>query len=93
VSDDERHGFDVREFVRKWGLDAASGGGAHMWREIWDKDVSLIYKDILSEFSYSPHLGIRAHLSHAIELDEPCFGHPPKLDVYAELKRRQKYTL
>lgn len=49
VPDDERHGFDVREFARKWGLDAASGGGAHMWRETWDKDVSLIYKDILSE--------------------------------------------
>lgn len=49
VPDEERHGFNVREFVGKWELNAASGGGAHMWREIWDKDVSEIYKNILSE--------------------------------------------
>jgi hypothetical protein len=27
------------------------------------------------------------------EMDEPKFGHPPKVDVYAELKQRKKYTL
>ena len=38
-----------REFTRRWGLDARKGGGAHMWQEIWNEDVSIIYKDILRE--------------------------------------------
>lgn len=25
------------------------GGGLHMWRAVWDQDVSRVYKDILSE--------------------------------------------
>lgn len=49
IPDETRHGFDIREFAYTWGLDAATGGGAHMWREIWDNDVSMIYKDILSK--------------------------------------------
>ncbi|KAF5312925.1 hypothetical protein D9619_003295 [Psilocybe cf. subviscida] len=47
VSMEERLHFDVREFVARWGLDAAQGGGAHMWREIWDEQVSRIYENIL----------------------------------------------
>ncbi|KIK06040.1 hypothetical protein K443DRAFT_90201 [Laccaria amethystina LaAM-08-1] len=46
VPEEERLGFSVREFTRQWGLDARKGGGAHMWREIWNEDVSTIYKDI-----------------------------------------------
>ena len=49
VPEEERLGFSVREFTRNWGLDARKGGGAHMWREIWNEDVSTIYKDILRE--------------------------------------------
>ncbi|EDR02032.1 uncharacterized protein LACBIDRAFT_295521 [Laccaria bicolor S238N-H82] len=47
IPEEERLGFNVREFTRHWGLDARKGGGAHMWREIWNEDVSTIYKDIL----------------------------------------------
>jgi large subunit ribosomal protein L35 len=49
VPDEDRHGFNIREFARIWGLDASNGGGAHMWREVWDDDVSVIYKDMLSK--------------------------------------------
>lgn len=47
---EERLHFDVREFVARWGLDAAQGGGAHMWREIWDEQVSRIYENILRQY-------------------------------------------
>ena len=51
LPDESRRGFDIREFTRTWGLDAENGGGAHMWREVWDDDVSVIYNDILSKCS------------------------------------------
>ncbi|KAF9448843.1 PEBP-like protein [Macrolepiota fuliginosa MF-IS2] len=47
VSNKERKGFDLRGFMRDWGFDMRQGGGAHMWREVWDEHVSTIYKDIL----------------------------------------------
>lgn len=47
---EERLHFDVREFVARWGLDAAQGGAAHMWREIWDEQVSRIYQNILRQY-------------------------------------------
>ncbi|KAI0706214.1 phosphatidylethanolamine-binding protein [Cytidiella melzeri] len=43
----ERLGFDFRAFTEQYGLDGSKGGGAHMWREIWDPTVSEIYKDTL----------------------------------------------
>jgi len=49
VSDQERLGFNVRKFASQWNLDGAKGGGVHMWREVWDDDVSLIYRDILGK--------------------------------------------
>jgi large subunit ribosomal protein L35 len=49
VLDEERLGFDVRSFIQKWNLNGAKGGGAHMWRQVWDENVSLIYKDVLSQ--------------------------------------------
>jgi len=60
VRDEERLGFDVREFVNGWwglsgdteSVPAVIGGGAHMWREVWDEDVSKIYKDVLGMFSF-----------------------------------------
>jgi hypothetical protein len=48
VSDRWRKGFDLRGFMREWGFDMREGGGAHMWREVWDEHVSTVYKDILS---------------------------------------------
>ncbi|KAG6890996.1 hypothetical protein C0992_011273 [Termitomyces sp. T32_za158] len=45
----ERANFDVRAFVQQWGLDVVPGGGAHMWREVWNKKVSNIYRNVLKE--------------------------------------------
>ncbi|KAF9014902.1 phosphatidylethanolamine-binding protein [Cyathus striatus] len=47
VSVEQRRGFDVRAFCQQWGLDAASGGGVHMWREVWSEEVSKIYSETL----------------------------------------------
>ena len=58
LSDKERLGFDVREFIRKYGLDRRDGGGIHMWREVWDEKVSKIYKDFLSKASLTFFFGI-----------------------------------
>ncbi|KAJ6569513.1 phosphatidylethanolamine-binding protein [Mycena capillaripes] len=44
IPDSERLGFDVRAFAKRWGLNAAMGGGAHMWREVWDKYVGAVYR-------------------------------------------------
>ena len=49
VTDVQRNYFDVRTFVRQWGLDGVKGGGVHMWRGVWSEAVSRIYADILSE--------------------------------------------
>jgi len=92
IPDEIRHGFDIREFASSWGLHAANGGGAHMWREIWDDDVSMIYKDILSKLLFRLLMAAFADV-FLIEKDEPRYGRPPKVDVYAELKHRKKYTL
>ena len=46
--DGERLGFDVRKFMSTYGL--GGNGGAHIWREVWDEEVSRIYHDILSEW-------------------------------------------
>lgn len=45
----ERANFDVRAFVQQWGLDIVPGGGAHMWREVWNSRVSKIYRNVLSK--------------------------------------------
>jgi hypothetical protein len=45
----QRTHFDVRAFAAHYGLDGAAGGGAHMWREVWDEDVSKIYTGRLRE--------------------------------------------
>ncbi|KAL5494969.1 MRPL35 [Sanghuangporus weigelae] len=47
ISDEARVGFDLRAFCEEYGLDASLGGGAHMWREVWDETVSDIYKQTL----------------------------------------------
>lgn len=45
----ERHDFNFRQFIKDWGLNPAKGGGAHMWREVWDDTVSKIYAEMLGE--------------------------------------------
>jgi hypothetical protein len=46
---EQRAHFDVRAFAAHYGLDGAKGGGAHMWREVWDEEVSNIYMGRLRE--------------------------------------------
>jgi len=45
--DHERLGFNLREFAGRYGLSLGQGGGAHMWREVWDTSVSSIYQNVL----------------------------------------------
>jgi large subunit ribosomal protein L35 len=91
VSNAERKGFDVHAFMQKWGLDGSKGGGAHMFREIWDEDVSRIYKNVLGEsltvFTWGAE-GV--HLS--IGEEEPHYGRPRKPDPYAKLKHSKRYV-
>lgn len=47
VSDSNRLGFSVRDFIKQYGLQPENGGGAYMFREVWDETVSAIYKDTL----------------------------------------------
>lgn len=46
LTSETRLGFNVREFLQKYDLDPSTGGGAHMFREVWSEGVSSIYKDI-----------------------------------------------
>jgi len=49
VPESSRLGFNVREFMAEQSLDGSLGGGAHMWREVWNAEVSDIFTNILSE--------------------------------------------
>ncbi|PCH33086.1 PEBP-like protein [Wolfiporia cocos MD-104 SS10] len=66
LTDEERVGFDLRQFAAKYGLDGAKGGGAHMWREVWDETVSKIYTDVLKteepRYGYPPKYDLYAEL-------------------------------
>lgn len=52
--DEQRIGFNLREFAAQWGLALGPGGGAHMWRQVWDEDVSDVYNNVLRKFFYRP---------------------------------------
>ena len=77
VKDEDRVGFDVRGFVRYWGLGLGrgvgekEGGGAFMWREVWDEAVGGIYKRWFAG-------------------EEPVFGRAKKEDRYEALKEERK---
>lgn len=58
-TDAERLSFNVREFTEKYGMDGGKGGAAHMWREVWDEQVSDIYAETLSAYFHS-HLKVAA---------------------------------
>ncbi|KAI0727645.1 PEBP-like protein [Fomitopsis betulina] len=47
IPEAERLGFNFRAFADEHGFDGSKGGGAHMWREVWDETVSKIYRDVL----------------------------------------------
>ncbi|TFK47931.1 PEBP-like protein [Heliocybe sulcata] len=47
---EERADFDSRAFLETYGFDPSKGGAAHMWREVWDEEVSRIYAEVLSKW-------------------------------------------
>lgn len=57
LTEAERLGFNFRSFTEQYGLHGSQGGGAHMWREVWDPTVSHIYKETFSKLSppSTPH--------------------------------------
>ncbi|KAH9949497.1 PEBP-like protein [Amylocystis lapponica] len=69
ISDAERLGFDFRTFAERYELDGSKGGGAHMWREVWNETVSQIYRDVLKteepKFGRQPKEDPYAELKHA----------------------------
>jgi large subunit ribosomal protein L35 len=82
----------VREFSEKYGLDGSKGGAAHMWREVWDEQVSKIYADTLSQLSLSTVCADFVLLTFSSqEIDEPKFGLPPKPDRYADIRGVRRY--
>jgi len=90
IPDKERLGFNIREFASQWNLNGAKGGGAHMWREAWDDDVSIIYRDVLGKLFFLQDSPTRAHAFFP-GMEEPIFGRPPKVDAYAQVKQQKKY--
>ncbi|KAH9958667.1 phosphatidylethanolamine-binding protein, partial [Lactifluus volemus] len=53
----ERDTFDVRDFVKEHAL-RTDGGGAFMWRAVWDEESSRIWRDVIEKpeprFGYPP---------------------------------------
>ena len=68
-----------------------------MWREVWDDDVSYIYREVLGNFFFfllswnSTLLILSFFLFFFQGIDEPFFGHQPKVDPYAQVKQQKKY--
>lgn len=89
IPEAERLGFNFRAFADEHGFDGSKGGGAHMWREVWDETVSKIYRDVLSEYFLYRKLYIT--LSTIAESPEPRYGRPRMYDPYAEVKHGKKY--
>ena len=91
-----RVGFNLRTFCEEHGLDASLGGGAHMWREVWNETVSDIYKNTLSTFILRwtlPKLAVILTCYYYIaELPEPHYALPPRPDPYAEVKSLKKFV-
>ena len=74
--------------MQKYGLNGTNGSGAHMFRQIWNQDVSKIYTDILSMCSF---VTLREHCSLSImilETPEPKFSRLKNADRYAERDKR-----
>ena len=49
VPQQERLNFNVRAFIEEHNL-GLDGGGAHMWRAVWDEDASRVWREILSMY-------------------------------------------
>lgn len=85
----ERNDFDVRSFAREHAL-RTDGGGAFMWRAVWDEESSRIWGDVISEHLFHPIW--KRDVDFIVEKSEPRYGYPPKLDNYTALKEAKKYT-
>ena len=91
---EERLGFDYRAFAAKHGLDASTGGGVFMWREVWDETVSRIHAETLSAFFLRFCLKVTVLMCFVFsraETEEPVFGRMPKEDPYAFFKTTKRY--
>lgn len=51
LSQKQRCGFDVRTFIEKYKFEDSKGGGIHMFREVWNEEVSNIYQEILGTYN------------------------------------------
>jgi large subunit ribosomal protein L35 len=47
LSQKQRYGFDVRAFIEKYNLEDSEEGGIHMFREMWNAEVSNIHREVL----------------------------------------------
>ncbi|KAJ4485388.1 phosphatidylethanolamine-binding protein [Lentinula aciculospora] len=86
VPDSKRRGFDLRQFVKTWELSGSGlstqknsavvvGGGAHMFREVWDETVSGVFETAVAEGREK----------------EERYALPKKVDRYEGLKGVRKY--
>jgi large subunit ribosomal protein L35 len=93
LSEEDRYGFNVREFMQQYGLDGSRGGGAHMFREVWDPVVSRIYRDVLGTFMHVIQSIMLSGLSFDgfTGVDEPKFGRPREENPFAG--RGKRYVL
>ncbi|KAJ7652057.1 phosphatidylethanolamine-binding protein [Mycena polygramma] len=88
IPDDQRLGFNIRAFAKQYGLNGALGGGAHMWREVWDKYVGAVYR-------YELRLDIDT-AAFPTDKTQPMYGRPPRDDPQREAHSaptRRKYRV
>jgi large subunit ribosomal protein L35 len=87
----QRDDFDVRQFVEEHAL-RTDGGGAFMWRAVWDEESSRIWREVISEDPSHLIGEVHVGLIYYAEKQEPRYGYPPKPDPYAALKSVKKYA-
>jgi len=85
----ERNDFDVRSFLQEHAL-RTDGGGAFMWRAVWDEESSRIWREVISGHLF--HLIWKSDVDFIVENPEPRYGYLPKPDYYTALKEVKKYT-
>jgi large subunit ribosomal protein L35 len=90
-ADSERLGFNLRDFIAQYKLGdgAGVGGGAHMFRQVWNPFVSNVYENVLSKLLH--RLFVQQFTQQSLETAEPKYGLPRKVDVYEEVKKAKRY--
>ncbi|CAG8552531.1 9461_t:CDS:2, partial [Racocetra fulgida] len=85
---------NVREFANKYNLILS---GATFFREVWDKDVSSIYRDRLGKYLIILLNTIASILVTFLTLQiivkgihEPIYGKPPKVDHYLDATGKKR---